>query len=221
MRSYVMSPTNFNKIIGVEIFLERKKIRLYVGLLRKIGDTFFFEYANHYLQRSGVIPLGPEMPLTKKNYQSDKLFIPFADRIPPRENPAYIDYCIATGISVEETDPLILLSTIAHRGPSSFIFEPLYEDHFSSKDLLAFRKSLDLSVKEFAACFDFSPAAITRVELNQSTGREVLKRAGIYAHYPNVALDQLRLRGGILHSNKKRKIESLLKEKALTHKKLK
>ncbi len=208
-----MPSKNLYKIIGVQVFLERRSIRLYVGLLKKVNKTFLFEYAKSYLQRRGVISLGPEMPLTRRSYQSDTLFIPFADRIPCRENPAYVDYCKATGIEVAETDPLILLPTIAHRGPSSFIFEPLYEDSFSSKDLLEFRQLLDLSVKEFAACFELSPAAITRVERNQSTGREVLKRVGIYAQYPNVALDQLRLRGGILHADKYRKVERLLIDK--------
>ena len=208
-----MLSRKFNKIIGVEVFLERKAIRLYVGLLTKVNNTFFFEYAKSYLQRRGVIPLGPEMPLTRASYQSDTLFIPFADRLPLRENYAYADYCKSTGISVEETDPLILLSTIGHRGPSSFIFEPLYENDFSSQDLLAFRQWLGLSVKEFANCFDFSPAAITRVERDQSTGREVLKRASIYAHYPYVALDQLKVRGGILHPNKYKKITQLLIER--------
>jgi hypothetical protein len=207
-----MLPRQFDKIIGIQVFLERKSIRLYVGLLRKIHNTFVFEYAKSYLKRRGVIPLGPEMPLTRMNYQSDQLFIPFTDRIPSRENPAYADYCKATGILRDETDPLILLCTIAHRGPSSFIFEPLYDDSFSSKDLLDFRQSLGLSVKEFAACFDLSPAAITRTELNQSTGREVLKRASIYARYPNVALDQLRLRGGCLHPNKYKKADSFLRD---------
>ena len=201
----------FDKIAGVMVFLEKRTTRLYVGLLTKKGNMFHFEYDKKYLQKRGIIPLGPEMPFTKKSFESESLFIPFSDRIPSRENPAYPDYCKATGISTEEKDPLILLSSIAHRGPSSFIFEPLYADDFTSKDLLEFRNWLGLSVKEFAACFEFSPAAITRAELNQTTGREVLKRAELYAKYPKVALDQLRLHGGILHSSKQRKIEKLLR----------
>jgi HipA-like protein len=199
-----------NKIKGVHVFLEKKKSRISVGILKKNGNKFDFEYDKNYLRRKDVIPLGPELPLTKRFFQSDVLFVPFSDRIPSRENPAYVDYCKATGIAVDETDPIILLTTIAHRGPSSFIFEPLYEDEFTGDDLLAFRKSLGLSVIEFAACFDFSPAAITRVERKQSSGREVLKRAEIYARYPKVALDQIRSRGGILHSSKIQRIQRLL-----------
>ena len=208
-----MQPRNFGKIVGVQVFLERKHIRLYVGLLTRVEGIFHFEYVKSYVKRRGVISLGPEMPLTRPKYQSETLFVPFADRLPLRENAAYPDYCKETGISADETDPLILLPNIAHRGPSSFIFEPLYDDDFSAKELLRFRNLLGLSVKEFAVCFDFSPAAITRTELNQSTGREVLKRAAIYARYPNVALDQLKLRRGILHPSKYKKIVSLLSEK--------
>lgn len=118
------------------------------------------------------------------------------------------------GISNHETDPLVLLSTIAHRGPSSFIFEPLYEDPFTPEELLNFRKSLGLSVKDFAICFDFSPAAVTRVELRQSSGREVLKRAEIYFRFPQVALDQLRRCGIALHSNKQERVAKWLQERA-------
>ncbi len=199
---------DFNQIGGVLVFLERRKKRQFVGSLTKRGKLFHFEYDKKYLHARNVIPLGPEMPLTKKTFQSDSLFIPFLDRLPSRENPAYPDYCRATGISVDEIDPFILLTTIAHRGPSSLIFEPLYEDVFTGEDLLAFRKVLKLSVLEFAACFDFSPAALTRIERKQSSGRDVLKRAEIYASYPEVALDQIRLRGGNLHTNQVKRLES-------------
>ena len=196
------------KVIGIQVFLEGRFTRRYVGVLRKKDTLFHFEYDAKYLRTRGIIPLGPEMPLTRQTFQSESLFIPFADRIPLRENPAYADYCQATGISVNEQDPFVLLSTIAHRGPSSFIFEPLYKEDFTSEDLLKFRKTLELSVKEFAACFEFSPAAITRVERKQSSGREVLKRAEIYAKHPDVALDQLRRRGGILHTKKWKRVAS-------------
>lgn len=203
---------DFNKIVAVQVFLERKRKRQYVGLLSKRGAIFHFEYDKKYLKSRNVIPLGPEMPLTKRNFQAGTLFIPFADRIPSRENPAYRDYCRTTGISEEETDPFTLLTTIAHRGPSSFIFEPLFEEIFTAEALLAFRKSLMLSVKDFASCFDFSPAAITRIERKQSSGRDILKRAEIYASYPEIALDQIRLRGGKLHTNQLLHLESYFRE---------
>lgn len=196
------------KIIGVKVFLEGRSHRRYVGLLSKKGDQFCFEYEKKYLNDRRIIPLGPEMPLNRPVYYSPSLFVPFLDRLPLRENPAYEDYCRATRISVDETDPFILLTTIGHRGPSSFIFEPDFAEDFTSKDLLNFRQSLGLSVKEFASIFEFSPAAITRIELSQSSGREILKRAEIYARFPEASLKQLRFRGGVLHPKKYKQVVS-------------
>lgn len=187
-------------IAGVKVFLERKVRRQYVGLLTKQENDFVFEYSHTYLNARDIIPLGPEMPLTKRTYRSLTLFVPFMDRIPSRQNPAYDEYCKSTGISTEETNPLLLLSTIAHRGPSSFVFEPLYLEEFPAEELLAFRKWLRLSVRDFATCFDFSPAAITRVEKGQVSGREILKRVEIYVKFPAVALFQLERRGYALHT---------------------
>ena len=140
---------------------------------QKKGTCSTLSTTKNICSEKALSPLALKCLLQKKFLSLKNLFIPFENRIPSRENPAYPDYCKATGISTEETDPLILLTIIAHRGPSSFIFEPLYTDEFTAKDLLEFRNWLGLSVKEFAACFEFSPAAITRTELNQTTGREV------------------------------------------------
>jgi HipA-like protein len=205
-----MKYKNYEKPTGVQVFLEFKSRRLFVGLLKKLDHLFYFEYDQKYLRARSAIPLGPEMPLTRRTFQSETLFVPFLDRIPSRENPAYTEYCEATGVLKSETDPFLLLTTIARRGPSSFIFEPWYEDAFTGKDLLAFRKSLKISVKEFAACFEFSTAAITRIELNKSSGRDVLKRVEIYARHPDVALEQIRKHGGILHSDKQKTVELIL-----------
>lgn len=189
-------------LIGIQVFLERKKRRQLVGVLTQEGDEFVFKYDRSYLKAWDVISLGPEMPLTRAMYRSKKLFVPFSDRIPSKDNPAYKEYCAAVGISPVETNPFILLSTIAHRGPSSFIFEPLVHEEFSHLQLLEFRKSLKLTVREFAACFDFSPAAITRVEKGQSSGQEILKRVELYVQFPEVAMFQLRRRSGVLHTQK-------------------
>lgn len=192
-------PFNFQAIEGVQIILEKSTNNLIVGTLTRRKHGFHFEYDKVYLQLSKAIPLGPEMPLTRKTYQSEELFRPFADRIPSRENPAFPEYCKSAGISVNEEDPLILLSTIASRGPSSFLFKPIYCQSFFGSDLKQFRKNLGLSVREFAVCFDFSHPGITRVETGKTDGREILKRAEIYALYPEIALDQLRRRAGYLH----------------------
>jgi HipA-like protein len=205
-----MKHHNCKEIKGIHVFLEGRTNRLSVGTLKKVGALFHFEYDTKYLRAKRAIPLGPEMPLTKKVFESYELFIPFTDRIPSQENPAYREYCEATGILPTETDPFILLATIAHKGPSSFIFEPIYENQFTAEDLFAFRKYLGLSVRDFAHCFEFSPAAVTRVELKQASGREILKRTSIYAQYPQVALDQIRQTSHALHTNKIKQLEQLL-----------
>lgn len=118
-------PFTPEQIIGIAVYLEKTRSRQYVGKLTREEGQYLFEYNSNYMKSRNVISLGPEMPLTKQSYRSKALFIPFMDRIPVKENPAYPEYCEAMGISPEETDPLILLGTIAHRGPSWLIFEPM------------------------------------------------------------------------------------------------
>lgn len=206
-------PFNFQRIVGVQIALEKSVSIQVVGELTMREDEFYFIYDEDYLRLPKAIPLGPEMPLTRRIYQSKQLFRPFSDRIPSRENPAFSEYCKSMGISVDENNPLILLSTIASRGPSSFLFKPIYCESFVGADLKSFRNNLGLSVREFAACFDFSRAGITRVETGASDGREILKRTEIYVLYPEVALDQLRRRAAHLHQKKLEKAKNWLVDK--------
>jgi len=195
-------PFNFQKIAGVKVVLERKESIQAVGELTMREGEFCFEYDKDYLNSSKTISLGPEMPLTRRIYRSKQLFRPFADRIPSRENPAFPEYCRSVGISIDENDPLILLSTIASRGPSSFLFKPIYCEGFTGSDLKCFRNNLGLSVREFAVCFDFSQPGITRVETGKTDGRDILKRAEIYFLYPEVGLDQLRRQAAYIHRKK-------------------
>jgi HipA-like protein len=199
-------PFNFQMIEGVRVMLEQRNSNQLVGILTADKLGFHFEYDKGYLKSPRAISLGPEMPLTRKNYNSESLFRPFSDRIPSRENPAFPEYCLSVGISPEEDNPLILLSTIASRGPSSFLFKPIYRENFTGSDLKDFRNHLKLSVREFALCFDFSAPGITRVETGKTDGREILKRVEIYVLYPDVALDQLRRRAAYLH---KKKVETV------------
>lgn len=195
-------PFNFQTIVGVQIMLEGTIGTQLVGKLNITEGEFHFEYEENYMRSRTAIPLGPEMPLTRRIYRSKQLFRPFADRIPSRENPAYPEYCKSVGISSDENDPLILLSTIASRGPSSFLFKPIYRESFAASDLKRFRNNLGLSVREFAMCFDFSQPGITRVETGKTDGREILKRTEIYYLYPEIALDQLRRRAAYIHPKK-------------------
>src|SRR5690606_29078874 len=114
-------------------------------------------YQHSYLLKKNAIPLGPEFPLTQERFTSRKLFPSFEDRIPSKKNPAYPEYLHQFELDPEESDPIVLLSTIGRRGPSSFVFEPVRADAADRIDLATFRKSLGLTIREFAAVFDTSP----------------------------------------------------------------
>ncbi len=210
---------NTEEITAVLVYLERRKTRQLVGRLYRNKNKFIFEYDEKYLYAKNNVSLGPEFPLTQRKFESHNLFVPFSDRIPSIENPAYPEYCVAMGISVSEEDPFVLLTSIGSRGPSSFIFAPEYTCSFSSKDLKAFRKNLDLSARDFCAVFEFTQAALTRVETRKSTGKDLLKRASIYANFPEVALHQLKYHGDVLHIDKRLQVEKYLYQVLMTTKK--
>ncbi|MCB1082657.1 MAG: HipA N-terminal domain-containing protein [Chlamydiia bacterium] len=111
---------------AILVYLEEEGKRMLVGRLTRSPDHFSFEYAPTYLNTHAVISLGPEMPLRKEAYLSKTLFTPFKERIPPKDNPAYPDYCASVDISVDEDDPFVLLATLGRRGPSSFVFEGVF-----------------------------------------------------------------------------------------------
>lgn len=200
---------------AVDIFLERRKTRMAVGRIKKENDQIVFTYNEHYLRAKNVIPLGPEFPLTKREFRSSALFPSLEDRIPSRQNPAYPEYCHAMGISVDECDPLILLSTIGRRGPSSFVFVPVFERSFSSKDVIEFRKSLGLTTREFAHVFEFSQSSINALERGRHKGKDLLKRLELIVRFPETALYLLTLNGGILQSAKLRQAHTVLKQMTL------
>jgi HipA-like protein len=204
-----------NTSSSLAVFLEKRKTRIYVGKLTflKSSNVFEFTYDNDYIYAKNIIPLGPEFPLTQKVYRSSILFPSLQDRIPSRENSAYAEYCKSEGIDVKESDPIILLTTIGKRGPSSFVFEPLYEDSFSKEDLKKFRQELGLTTREFALCFDLTQAALMRIEKGDSSGKALLKRIEIYYRFPEVALFFIHRHGGAINSEKKKTIIKILKAK--------
>lgn len=198
---------NTKDIVAVQVFLEKRKTRVSVGkLTRKKKDgkiSYHFEYDFSYLTNKSAIPMGPELPLIKEFYDSSVLFPSFQDRIPSKENPAYVDYCRAMGISVEEKNPIVLLCTIGHRGPSSFVFEPLFKESFTSEDLKNYREELGLTIREFAGLFNISPGHLQRVEAKIFSGHDILERIERYKKYPEDTLDLIFRRGGVLHTDKK------------------
>jgi HipA-like protein len=199
------------KVIGVDIFLEKRRTRQQVGTLTRENDQFVFTYVDSYFRSKQAFPLGPEFPLTQQQFTSDKLFPSFLDRIPSRVNPAYADYCYAMGISVDEEDPLVLLSTIGRRGPSSFMFHPIYESSVSAETLTQFRNALELTSREFAAVFEFSQTSLNALEKGRISGSEVSKRLEIILSHPDVALELLRRNSGHLTHEKWVKASHVLK----------
>lgn len=200
------------KIIGVNIFLEKRKTRLLTGVLNRSGGDFVFTYDDHYFKSKHVIPLGPEFPLTQKQFLSKRMFPSFEDRIPSFQNPAYPEYCLAMGIKPTEQDPLILLSTIGRQGPSSFIFYPIFERIISAEEVVKFREMLGLTTREFAAVFELSQASLNALERSRILGNEILKRLEIILNFPDVALDFLRINGGHLIYEKWNKAVNELKK---------
>ncbi|MES2199252.1 MAG: HipA N-terminal domain-containing protein [Chlamydiota bacterium] len=186
------------KIIGIDIFLEKRKTRLHVGILKKINNKIIFTYDEHYFTAKNIIPLGPEFPLTQKQFESEHLFSSLEDRIPSKQNPAYPEYCQSMGVDLSECDPLILLSTIGKKGPSSFIFSPIFERTIEPKNLIKFRESLGLTTREFAKVFEFSQASLNALERGRTSGKDILKRLEILLKFPIVALDLLFINSGHL-----------------------
>lgn len=192
------------KPIAVDVFMESKKTRTHVGQLKYADEKrkkFIFTYNEAYLYDDRSITIGPEFPLTERSFTSEKIFPSFLDRIPSRQNSAYKDYCAQMGISIDEDDIFVLLTTIGRKGPSAFIFEPVYEDDFDYTNLIELRGDLKLSIREFGVVFDFSPYSIQKIESGKYSGKELLKRIEIYYKFPEVALYEIKKNRNKIHSN--------------------
>jgi HipA-like protein len=190
------------KIIGVAIFLEKRTTRIPVGELRRIHQCLVFTYDELYFKAKHVIALGPEFPLTERRFESKTLFPSFQDRIPSSHNPAYEEYCHSTGIDPKEKDPFVLLSAIGRRGPSSFVFYPIFERPISTEDVIAFRKTLKLTTREFAYIFEIAHSSFNTLARKKSSGKDLLKRLEIILKFPEVALYLVTVNGGILAPHK-------------------
>ena len=193
---------NENRLL---IFHEGRKRRIFVGELiyDKEKDIYEFFYDKKYAGSRQAIPIGADIDLFKLRHisQKGKLFASFIDRIPLISNHAYEDYCKSQGIAVNEQNPIILLGSIGKRGPSSFIYEPVYEKTYSNADLIKLREELHVTQHDLAKAFDFNRLTLLRIETGQSQDFNTLKRLQIYFEFPEVALWQLKQTGGRVHSN--------------------
>ena len=197
---------DYTKIIGIKVFLEIVSKRILVGdLVYKTGN-YVFTYDDKYLNYKKAIPLGPELPLTKQSFQDTKIFESFWDRIPSKHNLFYPEYCRQFNIDPNEDNILVLLATIGSMVPSSFIFEPLWEDSFTGVTLRVFRGILELSTRDFASAFGISQATIVRIENNNASGTEILKFLEILYKFPETAAIYYVRKYGKLHSRIKEKV---------------
>jgi HipA-like protein len=205
---------NTKNIIGVDVYLEKRKTREYVGRLSRANSKYIFIYDDLYIFKDRSIAIGPDLPLTDKKFSSKKLFPSFEDRIPSKRNPAYSEYCEMVGIDSSEDDPLILVATLGQKGPSSFIFAPVYEATINKSSLIEFRKFLQLSIREFSELFDLSPSTVFKIENNHLSGKEFLKRLEIYLNFSQVAIFEVMRNGHKINDEKRKNVEELLRKKS-------
>lgn len=196
----------------LKIFHESRKRRVFVGELiyDKGNDKYELIYDKNYAHSKNAIPISPDLDLFKLHHYSEKgkLFPSFMDRIPDSSNPAYKDYCDAQGISLDEKNPIILLGSIGKRGPSSFIFEPVYDNGFEFSDIIKLREQLQITQHDLAEAFNISKTTLQRIEAGVSHDLNTLKYIQILLRFPEVALWQLKQTGSRVH---KHVFEKLLK----------
>lgn len=198
----------------VEVYAEGRKRREFVGVLTRDPATqrYRFVYDRKYLRSKRAIPLGPELNFSQLTYDSAPgiLFPSFADRIPPRTNPAYVDYCVSAGISPEETDPMVLLPAIARRGPSMFIFESVWKENRNlAAELKAFREETGLTFFDLAQLLDLPILTVKRFEAGLTRRDAALSSwLGVLLDHPAIFQDQLKVHGARLHDATRRRLET-------------
>src|SRR3989338_7418629 len=205
---------SLHEIVGVDVFLERFQTRVYVGILRQEKNQFIFSYDKTYLNMKNILPLGPEFPLTCQEYSSDKLFPSFLDRLPDSESPSYADDCTHVGLAITTTDPIVLLARFK-RGPSSFIFEPIYKNKYSYQHIEKLKDKLGLSLQDVAYLFDVSLSSLQKIKTKDTPGNEILRQIELYLEVPEALEFQIQRNAKYLHPEKvKKALEFLNKEKA-------
>lgn len=189
----------------LEVYSELKKSKSLVGKLRydQKSKRYIFEYDRKYLLSKSSIPIGPELPLSKPTHLSKagELFPSLLDRIPSRQNAAYEEYCLSQGISPQEKNPIILLSTIGRRGPSTFVFEAVHREPDIVQRLKHFRKEMDVNLREIAAAFDLNFLTLHKIEHGKSRDKNTLKLLTVYLTFPKTALWQIELNQRKLHKD--------------------
>lgn len=193
----------------IEVFSQIASRRIFVGSVWREHGLFHFAYDRKYRRLRKSVALGPEFPLWKESFSSKKLFPSLADRIPSRQNPAYADYCRQWGISVKEDDPLVLLTTIGRRGPSTFVFENAPRS-YSAEKLRRLRERIGLSQRDFAALFGTTQATLTKLETGKGKNAFMMTFFMLCDEEPAALRWLLRERAQSIHDDKRTSIEQLL-----------
>ena len=153
---------------AIDVYLERRKTRQYVGRLSRKKRKFVFEYDSIYLYSENPLAIGSDLLLEKARHTSSVLFPSFADRIPSQKNPAYKEYCQDVGISPFEKDAFVLLSTLGKKSPiTPFVCVLVQEEQdFSAKDLnpRGFKKGQGTALGGFSA---------SQVDLKQENSNKI------------------------------------------------
>tara|TARA_B100000989_G_scaffold298413_2_gene287659 strand:+ start:43147 stop:43797 length:651 start_codon:yes stop_codon:yes gene_type:complete len=201
----------------LHIYHEGRKRRMFVGeLVHDVKkNKFIFTYDENYVNSPTAIPIGREFNLFDLRHESKtgKLFPSMLDRIPDKQNPAYVDYCEMTGISPDETNYIVLLGSIGRRGPSTFIYEPVWKNNFTPAMITELRTELDITQNDLAIAFDISKPTLQRVEAGQSHDPNTLKRIQIMLEFPDAALWQLKLSSAKLHKTPRTKLRKYFVQK--------
>ncbi len=196
---------------SLEIYHEGPKRRILVGVLSYDLETkrFNFKYVFNYLKKKFAIEVGPELSTIKAEHvsQPGELFASFKDRIPDKQNPAYPDYCRSQGISVNEKNPIRLLTTIGRRGPSTFVYEPVYKQVGDVvEELKQFRKDLSLTRWDVANYFNIPELSVFKIEKRLSHDHNLLRLINLYINNREVAQEQLRVTGKKVHVSTREKL---------------
>lgn len=190
----------------INIYSQTQTKRIFVGKLWREGKKYFFEYDKSYQKLRNALSLGPELPLWKGKVSSNILFSAFSDRIPSKNNPAYKDYCREWGISENEKDVFVLLTTIGRRGPSTFVFEPGFKNEYAASQLKDFRIRLGLTQSEFEVLFDISHMTLVRLETGKLRNDFYLRYFELFDEVPQALAWMLEKRGQFLHDEKRTRL---------------
>ena len=198
----------------IHVFSQTAHKRVFVGTLWRDDEKFYFEYDKIYQRSKDGIPLGPEFELWRGRFSRDTFFSSLADHIPSPQNPAYADYCRQWGISEDEKNVFVLLTTIGRRGPSTFVFESVPEQ-YTPQALKTFRDKLGLNQREFAQFIGISHKTLVQLEAGVSGTPSVIRLIELCDRVPEALQWLLNTRGQYIHDDKREAIRIMLQRATL------